>query len=79
MKGANRLLDQHVARLAVDLDIKDNIELRSRALVEVMAVGLQAVQLLVMAESNVGEEFCAARLGEHLSRNFWDVASIGDV
>ncbi|MBL0124121.1 MAG: isovaleryl-CoA dehydrogenase [Betaproteobacteria bacterium] len=70
VKGANRLLDQHVARLAADLDIKDNIELRSRALVEAMAVGLQAVQLLRMAESNVGEEFCAARLGEHLSRNF---------
>ncbi len=73
-KGTNRWLDQHVARLAADLDIKDNIELRSRALVEAMAVGLQAVQLLRVeesnAESNVGEQFCAARLGEHLSRNF---------
>ena len=70
VKGVNRRLDGHVARLAVELDNKDNIELRSRALVEAMAVGLQAVQLLRVSDANVGEQFCEARLAEHASRNF---------
>ncbi len=75
VKGANRLLDQHVARLTANLDDTQNIELRSRTLVEAMAVGLQAVQLLRVTDSNVGDQFCAARLGEHLSRNFGTLAA----
>ena len=70
LKGTNRWLDRHVARLAAELDHKDNIELRSRALVEAMAVGLQAVQLLRGDDSSVGEQFCESRLGDHASRNF---------
>jgi len=72
---ANRWLDQHVLRLATALDNTDNIELRSRALVEAMAIGLQAVQLLRLQGSNVGEQFCEARLGEHMSRNFGTLVS----
>ncbi len=70
VKGVNRRLDQHVARLTAALGITDDIELRSRALVEAMALGLQAVQLLRSDDSAVGDAFCEARLGEHASRNF---------
>ena len=69
-KGANRWLDRHVTQLAADLDNKDDIELRSRALVEAMAVGLQAVQLLRGGDTGIGEQFCEARLGDRVSRNF---------
>ncbi|MEO8101822.1 MAG: isovaleryl-CoA dehydrogenase [Betaproteobacteria bacterium] len=75
VKGVNRKLDQHVARLAGALDNKDDIELRSRALVEAMAVGLQAVQLLRGDETLVGAQFCEARFGEHASRNFGTLAA----
>ena len=71
---ANPLLDRHVARLADQLEDKENIELRSRALVEAMALGLQAVQLL-RAGGEIGELFCQARLGEHGSRNFGTLAA----
>ena len=65
----NRLLDRHVVKLAVELDDKENSELRSRTLVEAMAVGLQAVQML-RTDADIGEQFCEARLGETKSRNF---------
>ena len=71
---ANPLLDRHVARLADQLDDKENIELRSRTLVEAMALGLQAVQLL-RSGGEIGELFCQARLGEHGSRNFGTLAA----
>ena len=67
---ANQWFDQHVARLAAELDNTDHVELRSRTLVEAMAVGLQAVQLLRVDEANVGEQFCEGRLRDHASRNF---------
>jgi putative acyl-CoA dehydrogenase len=69
VKGVHPLLDRHVARLARDLDRTEDIECRSRALVEAMAVGLQAVQLL-RAGDGVGEPFCDARLAEHASHSF---------
>ena len=68
--NTNRWLDRHVARLAADLGNTESLELRARTLVEAMAVGLQAVQLLRVEDSRVGEQFCAARLSEHMSRNF---------
>ena len=70
VKGVNRRLDQHVARLTAALDNTDDIELRSRALVESMALGLQAVQLLRSDDARLGDAFCEARLSEHASRNF---------
>ena len=70
VKGANTRLDAHVARLTGELGNTENIELRSRALVEMMAVGLQAAQLLRMGDHLVGDSFCDARLGDLLSRNY---------
>ncbi len=74
VKGAHPLLDRHVTRLARDLDRTEDIECRSRALVEAMAVGLQAVQLL-RAGKGVGEAFCDARLADHASRSFGTLAA----
>ena len=34
-----------------------------------MAVGLQAVQML-RTDADIGEQFCEARLGESMARNF---------
>ncbi len=70
VKGANSRLDEHVARLMVELENTENIELRSRALVEMMAVGLQAAQLLRMEDHLVGDSFCEARLGDVMLRNY---------
>jgi len=70
VKGANRRLDAHVARLVHELDDTGNIEQRSRTLVDMMATGLQAVQLLRTHDTLAGDNFCAARLGETLSRNY---------
>ena len=70
MQGANRLLDRHVARLVSALDEQHDAELRSRALVEAMAVGLQAVQMLRGPDTYLGDLFCATRLGDITYRNF---------
>jgi putative acyl-CoA dehydrogenase len=64
VKGAHSRLDAHVARLATDLRETEHVELRSRALVEAMATGLQATQLLRMDDHTVGDCFCEARLGD---------------
>ena len=74
-KGAHPLFDRHVASLAAQLDDAENIELRSRTLVEAMAIGLQAVQLLRVSEANVGAPFCEARLAANGSRNFGTLAA----
>ena len=70
VKGAHPRLDAHVARLANDLRETEHAELRSRALVEAMAIGLQAAQLLRMDDRTVGDSFCEARLGDVVLRNY---------
>lgn len=70
VKGVNRHLDAHVARLGVALGDVENIEVRARALVEMMAVGLQGVQLLRGADEFVGGLYCEARMGEMAFRNY---------
>ena len=70
VKGAHPRLDAHVARLAKDLRDTEHVELRTRALVEAMAIGLQAAQLLRMDDRTVGDSFCEARLGEVVLHNY---------
>jgi len=67
-QGAHPLLDAHVARLARDLDDEALSESSSRTLVESMALGLQAVELLRDGSPVAGDAFCTARLGEHTQR-----------
>jgi putative acyl-CoA dehydrogenase len=70
VKGAHPRLDAHVARLAKDLRDTEQVELRTRALVEAMGIGLQAAQLLRMDDRTVGDSFCEARLGEVVLHNY---------
>jgi len=68
-RGGHPRFDAHVARLSAALDVASNAEARSRALVEAMALALQAA-LLLRAEPRVGEAFCDARLAERAARSY---------
>ena len=74
VKGLHPLLDRHVARLSAELDDTQNIECRARTLVEGMAVGLQAAQLL-RGDGRIGAIFCDSRLREYALRNFGTLAA----
>jgi putative acyl-CoA dehydrogenase len=64
--GADRRLDEHLARLERRMSTLDGEqrELQARRLVEDMAVGLQASLLVRHAPPAVADAFCAARLGD---------------
>ncbi|MEP7155630.1 MAG: isovaleryl-CoA dehydrogenase [Betaproteobacteria bacterium] len=70
VKGAHAKLDAHVARLAAELDNIADVETRARSLVEMMAVGLQATQLLRSDNPLAGDSFCESRFAERPSKNF---------
>ena len=74
VKGLHPLLDRHVARLSAELDDTQNIECRARTLVEGMAVGLQAAQLL-RGDGKIGAIFCDSRFREYALRNFGTLAA----
>ncbi|WP_435768966.1 acyl-CoA dehydrogenase family protein [Nocardioides sp. SYSU DS0651] len=61
--GADRRYDDAVAALKKELTGFDDIELRARRLVELMAVLFQAGLLLRHAPGAVADAFCATRLG----------------
>jgi putative acyl-CoA dehydrogenase len=63
--GANALLDQHIADLEADLGgfDPDEAQWRARALVERLALALQASLLVRYAPPPVSDAFCAGRLG----------------
>ncbi|WP_110207189.1 acyl-CoA dehydrogenase family protein [Nocardioides daejeonensis] len=61
--GADPRLDAAVARLGAELADTDQLELRARRLVELMAVALQGSLLVRHAPTAVAEVFCATRLG----------------
>ncbi len=60
--GADRRLDDHLARLRKDLSSGDHLEYRARRVVEDMALALQGSLLVRHAPSCVADAFCAARL-----------------
>jgi putative acyl-CoA dehydrogenase len=67
-RGANATLDQAVARLAQDLQDRDDFEYRARQVVDRMALALQAALLVRHAPGFVSDAFCASRLaavGQH--------------
>ncbi|MBI2383899.1 MAG: isovaleryl-CoA dehydrogenase, partial [Gammaproteobacteria bacterium] len=65
-KGAHPALDRETAALQRALADRDSLELRSRHVVERMALAWQASILLRAGNGAVAEAFCASRLaGEH--------------
>jgi putative acyl-CoA dehydrogenase len=69
-RGANALLDAHLARLATMLADRDEIEFRARSLVDAMALALQAALLVRQAPAAVGDAFCASRLADGGHRQY---------
>ena len=61
--GADARLDTAVATLRRDLDDPSDVEVRSRRLVEQMALALQGSLLVRYAPPAVADAFCASRLG----------------
>jgi putative acyl-CoA dehydrogenase len=60
--GADHRFDDAVARLRKELSTADDLEVRARRVVELMALVLQGAQLLQHAPSAVADAFCASRL-----------------
>jgi putative acyl-CoA dehydrogenase len=63
-KGGHPALDAEAARLAKDLADTDTLELRSRFLVERMALALQGALLVRAGNRQVSDTFCESRLGQ---------------
>ena len=66
-RGVNAALDAAVEALKSALANRKGLELQARAIVEQMAVVLQASLLVRYAPSSVAEAFCATRLGSRWS------------
>jgi putative acyl-CoA dehydrogenase len=62
-RGGHALLDAEVGRLRAELSRGEALEVRSRYLVERMALALQASILVRAGNSLVGDAFCESRLG----------------
>jgi putative acyl-CoA dehydrogenase len=69
-RGADVRLDRAAAVLMDDLRDTEQIESRSRGIVERMAVVLQASLLLRHGDPDVAELFCASRLGGDAGHSF---------
>ncbi|MDB4890739.1 MAG: putative acyl-CoA dehydrogenase [Gemmatimonadetes bacterium] len=63
-RGGNALLDAEVGRLRAELSRGEALEVRSRHLVERMALALQASILLRGGNDRVADAFCESRLGD---------------
>ena len=61
--GANAALDTAIATLKQELSDQGNLEIRARAITELMAVTLQGALLVQHAPAAVSDAFCASRLG----------------
>jgi putative acyl-CoA dehydrogenase len=69
-RGADALLDAHVAALAHDLREPAEMEFRARDLVDRMAIAIQAALLVQHAPKVVADAFCRSRLGSAGHHNF---------
>ena len=64
VRGESAMLDAESVRLDTELNRSEQLESRSRWLVERMALALQASLLVRAGNSAVADAFCASRLGE---------------
>ena len=69
-RGAQALLDQHIAALAADLKDLRDFEYRARDVVDRMALALQASLLVRHAPGFVSDAFCQSRLGQVGQHNY---------
>ena len=70
VKGVSALLDQAVAALTKSIGEVEQLEVRSRGIVEQMAVCLQAAVLIQAGNGVVADAFCHGRLGGGTGRMF---------
>ena len=70
VKGVSALLDQAVAALTKSIGEVEQLEVRSRGIVEQMAVCLQAAVLIQAGNGVVADAFCHGRLGSGTGRMF---------
>ncbi|MEO5814975.1 MAG: isovaleryl-CoA dehydrogenase [Gemmatimonadaceae bacterium] len=63
-RGGHVLLDAEAGRLRMELERRDEVEARSRFVVERMALALQASLLLRAGNAAVADAFCESRLGD---------------
>ena len=61
--GLNSTLDREITWLSNTLDDADDLEMRSRFVVERMALALQAAVLLTGGQEAIAAAFCSSRLG----------------
>lgn len=73
-KGASALLDNYVASLQSDLRDPEQLDYRSRDLVDRMALSLQASLLQRIGPNNIADAFCASRLGAQGHHNYGTLA-----
>ncbi len=69
-RGAQGLLDAHIAALATDLKDLRDFEYRARDVVDRMALALQASLLVRHAPAFVSDAFCQSRLGQVGQHNY---------
>jgi len=69
-RGANAQLDRAIETLRDELGDDGDLELRARAIVDRMALTLQAALLAQHAPHVVGDAYCASRLSGNGARNF---------
>jgi putative acyl-CoA dehydrogenase len=62
--GGDRRLDEHVAKLRVNLGDRDDLDTRARRITEDLALALQGSLVVRHAPTEVADAFCASRLGE---------------
>ena len=63
VKGSNAVLDAEVGRIAAELMDTDQLELRSRYVVERMALALEASCMVRAGNGAMADAFCESRLG----------------
>jgi putative acyl-CoA dehydrogenase len=68
--GADRRLDESIAKLRTEYEDLGQIEARARRLVERLAIVFQAALLVRHAPAPVADAFCASRLGGDTSHAF---------
>jgi putative acyl-CoA dehydrogenase len=78
-RGGDKRLDAHLDKLGQELSRKDAAEARSRRLVEMLALALQASLLVRHAPSAVADAFCATRIAGDWGRTFGALPDSADV
>ncbi|WP_424186769.1 acyl-CoA dehydrogenase family protein [Actinokineospora sp. G85] len=78
-QGADRHLDDTVARLGRELSDVAGIQARARRVVELMALALQASLLVRHAPAPIADAFCATRLGGDWGNAYGTLPASADV